>query len=298
MSGMGAVLHHAELSTAFERCSFRKTMQAAGTISKRSGRCGVVLALSHGQRPPSPRASTLTAIIAVIAISCAPSVGLAAQPSDGPKPDPIFPFSREIETFAKSQRSDAELADATLFIGSSSIRLWDTGRGFPDEITVNRGFGGATTPDVLHYYDRIRPRVAPQSIIVYVGENDLTTGATPEKVARDVLTLLRKLRRDYPAARLGWLSLKPSPIRWTIWPKMQAVNVIVAGQSGSVGFDYLDAGALLLADDGLPDASLFRPDGLHMNARGYVRWNRLIAGWMGGSVKAPAKVAASTAGNR
>jgi lysophospholipase L1-like esterase len=207
----------------------------------------------------------------------------AVPPGPQPKPDPVFPFSTEIEDFAKADSAGPAVEDATLFLGSSSIRLWDIRGGFPTTATINRGFGGATTPDVLHYYPRLRPRLAPRSIVVYVGENDLAAGTTPEKVAKNVLTLLGKLRSDYPKARIAWMSLKPSPIRWTLYPQMLAVNAAVGAQAKGTRFDFVEVGKVLLASDGLPDASLFRPDGLHMNIRGYTLWNRLIEAWLTGT---------------
>ena len=167
-----------------------------------------------------------------------------------------------------------------LFLGSSSIRLWDTRASFPARNVVNRGFGGATTDDVLRHYPRLLPRSGPHFVLIYVGENDLAGGASPDTVARSILTLVKRLRASYPTARVAYLSLKPSPIRWTLWPKMAAVNMTVAARSRVAGFDYLDVAASLLASDGLPDASLFRPDGLHMNARGYQRWTHVVQGWL------------------
>lgn len=220
------------------------------------------------------------------------ATALSGQGSGVPKPDPSFPYSTEIEDFARADSAGPAVAGATLFLGSSSIRLWNVAGSFPDIATLNRGFGGATTPDVLYYYRRIRPRSAPRDIVVYVGENDLSAGATPEKVARDVLVLLGKLRADYPKARIGWMSLKPSPIRWTLYPKMQVVNEIVGARAGAVRFDYLEVGSVLLASDGLPNASLFGADGLHMNSRGYDRWNNVIGGWLRGGAAPPERVAA------
>jgi lysophospholipase L1-like esterase len=194
--------------------------------------------------------------------------------------DPTFPFSREIEAFAQANEKGAAVSNATLFLGSSSIRLWDIQTSFPDVGTVNRGFGGATTRDVLHYYPRLLPPAKPRSVIVYVGENDLAAGAHPQDVARDVLVLLKRLRADYPKAHIAYLSLKPSPIRWTLWPKMAAVNMTVAARARVQGFDYIDVSKTLLALDGLPDASLFRKDGLHMNARGYDRWTHMVDAYL------------------
>lgn len=248
------------------------------------------------------RASSWRILSALALLLCPPGLAVAQTVAPGSpetprvNADPTFPFSNEIAAFAKANEADAGEPKAVLFLGSSSIRLWDTGGSFPDRGTVNRGFGGATTRDVLHYYARLIPRAAPRSVLVYVGENDLAGGATPDLVARDVLALLKRLRADYPKARIAYLSLKPSPIRWTLWPKMAAVNMTVAARSQVAGFDYIDVGSALLARDGLPDASLFGPDGLHMNARGYSRWNSLVSDWL--DVATPDKIAPSPAADR
>ncbi|AMK16765.1 MULTISPECIES: GDSL-type esterase/lipase family protein [Sphingobium] len=243
--------------------------------------CAPSIGISAGKRLPALRIA-LAALALLLPPGTAAAQSVAPGSSDAPRvnADPAFPFSNEIAAFAKANGANDGPPDGILFLGSSSIRLWNTGGSFPDEATVNRGFGGATTPDVLHYYPRLLPHAAPRSILVYVGENDLAAGATPAAVAHDLLALLKKLRADYPRSRIAFLSLKPSPIRWTLWPKMAAVNMTVAARSRVGRFDYLDVGSALLARDGLPDASLFRPDGLHMNARGYSRWTRLVDSWL------------------
>ena len=223
----------------------------------------------------------LTACVALLGASVAGAAPLApARPPAVPNADPAFPFSNEIDAFARSDASATVAPDAVLFLGSSSIRLWDTVRSFAGANTLNRGFGGATTAHVLHYYKRLLPAAPPRAVIVYVGENDLAAGTAPEAVARDILTLLRRLRQDYPRAHIAFLSLKPSPMRWTLRDKMALVNARVRAGAGSRGVRYIDVGKVLLAPDGLPDASLFRPDGLHMNASGYQRWTRIIDDWL------------------
>ena len=125
------------------------------------------------------------AALLLAAPMAAPPAASAAPPAPVPNADPAFPFSREIEAFAKANSAGPPVRDATLFLGSSSIRLWDIAGSFRDIRTVNRGFGGATTPHVLHYYKRLLPPVAPRAIVVYVGENDLAAGAAPETVFFD-----------------------------------------------------------------------------------------------------------------
>lgn len=226
------------------------------------------------------RSIVIKGVAALLLALALPGLASGQAQDRPPNADPAFPFAREIEAFAKANASSPPVEGATLFLGSSSIRLWDIAGSFTDIPTVNRGFGGASTPDVLRYYRRLLPPRRPSSIVVYVGENDLAAGATPDRVTADILTLLKRLRRDYPQVPIAFLSLKPSPIRWTLWPKMAAINKAVAARATTVRFTYLDVGSLLLARDGLPDATLFRADGLHMKPEGYQRWTRLVDNWL------------------
>ena len=43
------------------------------------------------------------------------------------------------------------LDSVILFIGSSSIRLWELDQYFPDYNELNRDFGGAHIPDMLYF---------------------------------------------------------------------------------------------------------------------------------------------------
>ena len=234
----------------------------------------------------APSIATRATAALLLALAVPGAAGAQAQDRP-PNPDPAFPFAREIEAFAKANAKSPPVDGATLFLGSSSIRLWDIAASFTDIPTVNRGFGGASTPDVLRYYRRLLPPIEPRTIVVYVGENDLAAGASPDRVTTDILTLLKRLRSDYPRAEIAFLSLKPSPIRWTLWSKMAAVNQAIAHRAAKERFTFLDVGSLLLARDGLPDASLFRPDGLHMNPRGYQRWTRLVDNWLDHATQTP-----------
>lgn len=229
------------------------------------------------------RSTAIKRIALATALACTgvtAAVALPVRPPATPNADPVFPFSNEVEAFARANASGPAVADAVLFLGSSSIRLWDIAASFHDIGTVNRGFGGATTAHVLHYYRRLLPTVPPRAVVVYVGENDLAAGTPPDRVARDIAALLGRLRKDYPRAPIAFLSLKPSPLRWALHERMTAVNASVIDLTKKLDVRYLDVGRLLLAPDGLPDASLFRPDGLHMNARGYQRWTASVDAWL------------------
>jgi lysophospholipase L1-like esterase len=200
-------------------------------------------------------------------------------------------FMTELSAFAQKEGAQAQ-AGGSLFIGSSSIRLWDLAAAFPEARVVNHGFGGATVSDVLASYDLVVAGNKPESIIVYVGENDLAEGREPEAVAGDVSALLGRLRKDFPDARIAFLAMKVAPVRWRLRRDVAKVNRMVAAQAGA-GFDYVDVARGLLTADRRPDRSLYGADGLHLNAQGYARWNEIVGRYL--LPEAPATIATQSA---
>ncbi len=58
---------------------------------------------------------------------------------------------------------------------------------------------------------------------------------------------------------------------------MQEVNARVKDRARKDDhLTYVDTATPILGPDGLPRKSLFRPDGLHLNADGYAIWNGIL----------------------
>ncbi|MFW2831148.1 GDSL-type esterase/lipase family protein [Sphingomonas sp. ID0503] len=212
--------------------------------------------------------------IAALLLSLSAGAAVAAPP-------PVLNFDRfsaEIAAFA-ARDAARQTPGRTLFVGSSSIRLWDTDTSFPSRRAINRGFGGATTPDVLHFYPEVVKRYHADAVIVYVGENDIAAGTAPDQVAQDVLTLLGKIREDNPKARIVYLSMKPSPSRFELWPQMAAANNMIRAKA--TDFDFLDVGSALVGANGRPDPQYYSRDGLHMNQAGYKKWTTIVDAYLG-----------------
>lgn len=188
------------------------------------------------------------------------------------------PFASEIAAFEKWDHQNAVPRDAILFVGSSTIRMWQTADAFPDLPIVNRGFGGSTVADVNLYADRIVFKYKPRTIVFYAGDNDIAGGRSPDRVVSDFQTFATNVHDRLPETRLIYLAIKPSIARWQLWPKMQEVNSrIKTILDRDPRFTYIDTAPALLGPDGRPDKANFREDGLHMNKQGYAAWNRRLA---------------------
>ncbi len=206
-----------------------------------------------------------------------PNTRQAGMFRGGQQPD-LTRFEEEIKAFEEADQQSMPPADAILFVGSSSIRMWPSpDSAFAPLPVIQRGFGGATIPEVLHYADRIVWKYQPRVIVFYCGENDIAEGTDLTVVFQNFKKLVGQMEEKLPNAQLIVLSAKPSPARWELWKDFEKFNYMMqqfASQRENVL--YLNIGPTLLDSTGKPDKSLFVEDMLHMNRKGYARWERVL----------------------
>ena len=82
-------------------------------------------------------------------------------------------WEKDIAAFETADLTAPPPKGEILFIGSSTIRLWDLKTSFPDLKTINRGFGGSEMQDSTRYVDRIVVPYGPRIVVVYAGDNDI-----------------------------------------------------------------------------------------------------------------------------
>jgi len=202
---------------------------------------------------------------------------LAASASEpATDPDPTR-FESEIAAFEKWDRQNSVPRDAILFVGSSSIRMWETAKSFPDLPVINRGFGGSHISDVNHFMDRIVFKYKPRVIVFYAGDNDIAAGKSPQQVFEDFEAFLKVLQDRLPETNMIYLPIKPSIARWQLWPQMRETNARVEKLADEdLKIFYVNIATPMLAPDGRPRPELFLSDGLHMNEKGYALWDELL----------------------
>lgn len=191
-------------------------------------------------------------------------------------PDPIR-FKKMIDNFEQWDLKNSYPEDAVLFVGSSSIRLWETADAFPDFPVINRGFGGSVIPDVLHFYEQTIDKYDPNIVVFYTGDNDIATGMSTEAVFSNYKKIVGRILNDHPDVLFIYIPIKPSSSRWDLWTKMKEVNQQVQKYNRqSDQLFYVDLATPLLAEDGKPDDSFFLDDRLHLNKKGYAVWNSIL----------------------
>jgi lysophospholipase L1-like esterase len=199
-----------------------------------------------------------------------------AQETETRSPDR---WEKNIRKFEAKDRQEMPENGGILFVGSSSIRLWDTPASFPGETIINRGFGGCEISDVNHFFDRVVAPYQPQIIVFYAGDNDIASGETAESVVADFKTFWKSVGRQIPDCTVIYIPIKPSLSRWNLWPRMRNANqTIKQFAKQNYNLRFADIVSPMLNSEGKPRPELFVKDGLHLNAKGYQIWTRVIQG--------------------
>lgn len=183
-----------------------------------------------------------------------------------------------LATFAAMDLKNKPEPGGVLFVGSSSIRLWDNlEQEFADARVIKRGFGGSRLTDCVNLVDRLVIKYRPRTVLLYAGDNDLAEGSTPEQILDRVKAFAERVHGRLPETRITFISIKPSPARQTLLNQARTANRLVEQYADAHPLvDYIDVFTPMLAADGLPRRELFRDDALHLNKAGYALWRSVI----------------------
>jgi lysophospholipase L1-like esterase len=208
----------------------------------------------------------------VLLVSILSAAAVVSAGGDRADPDPNR-FAGEIKAFAEWDGKNAVPSEPVLFVGSSTIRMWRTRESFPDLPVVNRGFGGSHISDVIHYVDRVVLWYDPKVLVFYAGDNDIAGGKSAERVAQDYRRFVQLVHAKLPAARIVFITIKPSGQRWSLWPEMKKANGLIRDFCAEdERLFFADLAAPLLGADGSPGPEFFVSDQLHLSPQGYAVW--------------------------
>jgi lysophospholipase L1-like esterase len=188
-------------------------------------------------------------------------------------------FKTRIEAFRHWDSQNTTPKNAVLFVGSSSIGLWETSDAFASYPIINRGFGGATLIELNHFYDDVIRKYAPAVIVVYC-DHDVYIGEEPTTVLERFEALSSRIEKDLPKTRVMFLSIKPTPtddlygkdVRHNAAVTNELIKDFIATQKN---MRFVDV-ATPMFRDGKLRSDIFLSDGMHLNAEGYRLWNSVV----------------------
>ncbi|MEM7656456.1 MAG: GDSL-type esterase/lipase family protein [Bacteroidota bacterium] len=174
---------------------------------------------------------------------------------------------------------DAPPKGGVVFAGSSSVRMWKTlAEDLAPLPVLNRGFGGSTFPELLHYADRIIFAYEPRCVVLYEGDNDIAADSMqPEDVLANLQVYLEQAEKAIPGSQTYFLAVKPSIRRKELLPKAQRTNALIRQFAAQTeGLFFLDVASVMMESETQIRSDIFIQDSLHMNPTGYALWTEVV----------------------
>jgi lysophospholipase L1-like esterase len=205
-------------------------------------------------------------------------VALAASTAAAQQPDR---WERFVAAYDEADKVYPPLKHEIVFVGSSTIRRWDVASYFPDLKIINRGIDGTELSDAVRYIDRLVLRYEPRLVVVYAGDNDIGGGKISEQVSVDFERFVRAVHAKLPDARILYIGIKPSPLRWLQVDRMRLANQVIRSIcERDDRLAFLDFDNLMLGWDEKPRRDLYVEDGLHLSPQGYQLWTAVLKSYL------------------
>jgi lysophospholipase L1-like esterase len=189
-------------------------------------------------------------------------------------------WQSDIDAFLLADREQGIRPGRVVFVGSSSIRLWDTlSRDMAPVPVLNRGFGGSRLFDSVYYAEELVARHSPSLVVVFSGTNDIA-GEHPKdavQVARLFEQLAERLWAADAELPICYIAITPTLAREAHLDIVTSANRRIAERCRrDPRLTFLDPTPGLMAADGRPDPRWFGSDLLHLNDAGYAIWAECV----------------------
>lgn len=217
----------------------------------------------------------ITCIVCVVTYVCKSCFAQVSGASDGNTYVSPLKFEEAIQHFEVADKKQPPPQDGIVCIGSSSMVGWhdDIKSDLAPLTIIPRGFGGSNMNDALYFADRIVLPYKPRAVVIYEGDNDVAQSISPQKVADTFQAFVEKVHKELPNCRIYFLSIKPSILRWHMWPEMSEANGLIAAKcQEDKRLTFVDVASSMLDEEGKPREEFFQEDNLHMTRAGYLMW--------------------------
>lgn len=225
------------------------------------------------------RRVVLALLAALLALCGAACRSVSARPPIPPGENPLV-WSDDLAAFARADREKPFAPGGVVFVGSSSIRLWDTlARDMAPLPVLNRGFGGSRLFDSVYWSHELVGVHEPSVAVVFSGTNDLAGDdpKSPERLRDLFLELVTRLHAENDDLQIVYIAITPTLAREPHIPAVLATNRLIrAACSRDPRLEFVDPSPALLDAHGHPDPRFFLPDRLHLNEFGYSVWAAAI----------------------
>ncbi|MEZ6095698.1 MAG: GDSL-type esterase/lipase family protein, partial [Pirellulaceae bacterium] len=190
-------------------------------------------------------------------------------------------WNGDINRFEEETVRNPATKDDILFIGSSSIRLWDTiEQDLVGYHPVRRGFGGSRYSDVAIFLPRILNGHTPKAVVFFVA-NDISGSPNRDISPNDVADIANwiavKTHAMLPDTPIFFIETTPTNSRWNQWDEIKQANDLIRDMTEQYhDCHFISTRGFFLNGESKPESAFFQSDQLHLNNQGYQLWGQII----------------------
>mgnify|MGYP006075474543 FL=1 len=192
----------------------------------------------------------------------------------------IEKWEDEVKKLEDLNKKETYSNQAILFIGSSSIRRWNS---IKEDLShfepIKRGYGGARYSDLIHFTERLVSPHNVKAVAIFVA-NDITGGTkdlSPKEVLNLAKFIVKKIRKSHENTPIFFIETTPTSKRWKVWNKISKANDLIKDfTSKKRDLFYINTRSYYIKSNGMPNDELFTEDKLHLNRAGYKIWGKII----------------------
>lgn len=223
----------------------------------------------------------LTAVFIIALAASIPAYLLYDELKKVESNDPLV-WDEIVKELIKKTEAENPPADVVLFVGSSSIRFWDSlKQDMAPMPVIQYGFGGAKIYDVVYYAEALITRWQAPKLVIFVGSNDINSNEqhqmAPAYIGEQLKTLFDIIFAEKPDTKVFYIAITPTLYSWDKWSSVQEANRIAAAVCDDYeNATFIDPTSSFLDAQGKPNKDFFVFDGLHLNEKGYALWTSHI----------------------
>lgn len=169
-----------------------------------------------------------------------------------------------------------------IFLGNSITNGGEWAELLGNPHAKNRGISGDTTQGVLDRMSTVT-KGKPAKIFLLIGTNDLSRGKSVEEIAKNVETIVERVKRESPTTKLYVQSVFPVNPKFNKFSghmdrqkKIPVLNAKIKAVAARHGVTYIDVYKSLVT----PSTDVMNPeytnDGLHLLGKGYQKWVEVL----------------------
>ena len=205
---------------------------------------------------------------------------VAPPPLEVPARENPTRWAKQMAAFAAQELKAPPVKGGVVFVGSSSIRLWESLVADMAPVpVVHRGFGGSKLFDAIYYSEQLVSVHEPSLVVIFSGTNDIAGKNAKSAVeVRDLFQhLVERLRWADKDLTICHIAITPTLAREEHIPTVHKANRLIRAYCNTdPHLEFIDPSVDLLDATGRPDSQWFQKDLLHLNKRGYEIWTRHI----------------------